>query len=31
MRFVSNESQDGEVWFDCNGTPLKWHYPIGEN
>ncbi|XP_037038701.1 autophagy protein 5 isoform X2 [Bradysia coprophila] len=28
-RFVSNEHQDGEVWYDCNGTPLKWHYPIG--
>lgn len=28
-RFVSNDAQEGEVWFDCNGTPLKWHYPIG--
>ena len=27
-RFISTE-QDGEVWFDCNGVPLKWHYPIG--
>lgn len=30
-RFVSNEAQEGEVWFDCNGIPLKWHYPIGES
>ncbi|XP_055326884.1 autophagy protein 5 isoform X2 [Sitodiplosis mosellana] len=28
-RFVSNEAQEGEVWFDSNGLPLKWHYPIG--
>lgn len=20
---------DAEIWFDCNGAPLKWHYPIG--
>lgn len=29
LRFVSNELQDGEMWMDSNGTPLKWHYPIG--
>lgn len=28
-RFVSDEHKEGEVWFECNGTPLKWHYPIG--
>lgn len=28
-RYISNENQEGEVWFDCNNTPLKWHYPIG--
>ncbi|EAA05542.4 autophagy protein 5 isoform X2 [Anopheles stephensi] len=29
LRFVSNELQDGEMWMDSNGTPLKWHFPIG--
>uniref|UniRef100_A0A8D8GL79 Autophagy protein 5 n=1 Tax=Culex pipiens TaxID=7175 RepID=A0A8D8GL79_CULPI len=29
LRVVSNELQDGEMWMDSNGTPLKWHYPIG--
>lgn len=29
-RFVTNTVQDGEVWFDCNGIPLKWHFPIGK-
>uniref|UniRef100_A0A1I8PKD9 Autophagy protein 5 n=1 Tax=Stomoxys calcitrans TaxID=35570 RepID=A0A1I8PKD9_STOCA len=28
-RFISGEQQDGSVWFDYNGTPLKLHYPIG--
>uniref|UniRef100_A0A182Q286 Autophagy protein 5 n=1 Tax=Anopheles farauti TaxID=69004 RepID=A0A182Q286_9DIPT len=26
---MSNELQDGEMWMDSNGTPLKWHFPIG--
>ncbi|XP_055716765.1 autophagy protein 5 [Phlebotomus papatasi] len=29
VRFISNEQQEGDIWFDCDGTPLKWHYPIG--
>ncbi|KAM7342453.1 autophagy protein 5 [Cochliomyia hominivorax] len=28
-RFISTDQQDGNVWFDYNGTPLKLHYPIG--
>ncbi|CAG8609105.1 10404_t:CDS:2 [Ambispora gerdemannii] len=20
---------DAEIWYDVDGTPLKWHYPIG--
>lgn len=28
-RYVTDVSADSEIWFDCNGTPLKWHYPIG--
>lgn len=30
-KYVSNEDLEGEVWFDFNGTPLKWHYPIGKS
>ncbi|KAF9099824.1 autophagy protein 5 [Mortierella sp. GBA35] len=26
LRITGDES---EVWFDHEGTPLKWHYPIG--
>ncbi|XP_063709568.1 autophagy protein 5 [Culicoides brevitarsis] len=29
LRFVPNEYQDNEMWLSYNGTPLKWHYPIG--
>ncbi|XP_050090639.1 autophagy protein 5 [Anopheles aquasalis] len=29
LRFISNELQDGEMWLDSAGTPLKWHHPIG--
>ncbi|XP_005186612.1 autophagy protein 5 [Musca domestica] len=28
-RFISDSQQDGTVWFDYNGAPLKLHYPIG--
>uniref|UniRef100_A0A8C4QEG5 ATG5 autophagy related 5 homolog (S. cerevisiae) n=1 Tax=Eptatretus burgeri TaxID=7764 RepID=A0A8C4QEG5_EPTBU len=23
------DKDTGDVWFDFEGTPLKWHYPIG--
>ncbi|KAI5710991.1 hypothetical protein M8J76_014510 [Diaphorina citri] len=29
VKFVEAEYQDNEMWLDYNGTPLKWHYPIG--
>lgn len=29
-KYVDSESQESDVWFDSNGTPLKWHYPIGK-
>lgn len=29
MKFIDSESKDGDIWFDCNGTPLKWHFPVG--
>ncbi|XP_067638169.1 autophagy protein 5 [Eurosta solidaginis] len=29
IRYISHEQQDGNVWFDYNGIPLKLHYPIG--
>uniref|UniRef100_U5EVK4 Autophagy protein 5 n=1 Tax=Corethrella appendiculata TaxID=1370023 RepID=U5EVK4_9DIPT len=29
LRFLSNENQDGEMWFECGGALIKWHYPIG--
>ncbi|KAI7874716.1 autophagy protein 5 [Lichtheimia hyalospora FSU 10163] len=25
----SNEDQSKQVWYDFQGQPLKWHYPIG--
>ncbi|KAH8343376.1 hypothetical protein KR059_009441, partial [Drosophila kikkawai] len=28
-RYITAEHQDGAVWFDFNGTPLRLHYPIG--
>lgn len=28
-RYIANDQQDGNVWFDYNGIPLKLHYPIG--
>lgn len=29
-RYIANEHH-AEVWFECNGRPLKWNYPIGKN
>ncbi|CAJ0633716.1 11760_t:CDS:2 [Entrophospora sp. SA101] len=26
MNFIVD---DAEIWYDVDGTPLKWHYPIG--
>jgi autophagy-related protein 5 len=27
--FVLTANKSNEIWFDYNGTPLKWHYPVG--
>ena len=29
MRYIQQEKQDNEMWLEFNGTPLKWHFPIG--
>ncbi|CAL4188685.1 unnamed protein product, partial [Meganyctiphanes norvegica] len=29
LRSVSSEFQESEMWLEYDGTPLKWHYPIG--
>lgn len=29
-RYIANEHHE-EVWFKCNGRPLKWNYPVGES
>ena len=26
---ASNQDDINEMWLECNGQPLKWHYPIG--
>ena len=28
-KFVSPELADNAIWFELDGTPLKWHLPIG--
>lgn len=28
-RFIANEQQDKEIWFESAGKPLKWNYPVG--
>ena len=25
----SGSITDGEIWFDYEGTPIKWHIPVG--
>lgn len=27
--FVSISLKSNDIWLDFNGTPLKWHYPVG--
>lgn len=26
-RYIGNQD---EVWYACNGRPLKWNFPVGE-
>jgi len=26
---ASNQDSSADMWLECNGQPLKWHYPIG--
>ena len=27
--YVASSNKNNEIWIDYNGTPLKWHYPVG--
>ncbi|KAL4233061.1 autophagy protein 5 [Mactra antiquata] len=27
-QYIDKEKQ-GEMWLECDGVPIKWHYPIG--
>ncbi|XP_066976010.1 autophagy protein 5 [Macrobrachium rosenbergii] len=29
LRFIPPDLQEAEMWFECDGYPLKWHYPVG--
>ncbi|CAH1402828.1 unnamed protein product [Nezara viridula] len=29
VKYIHPDKLDAEIWLDYNGTPLKWHYPIG--
>ncbi|XP_043274751.1 autophagy protein 5 [Venturia canescens] len=29
MRHIQQDKQENEMWLEFNGTPLKWHFPIG--
>ncbi|KAK0089269.1 hypothetical protein PV325_008209 [Microctonus aethiopoides] len=29
MRYIQEDKQENEMWLEFNGTPLKWHFPIG--
>jgi len=29
LQYVNPESVNKEMWFEFNGQPIKWHYPIG--
>lgn len=27
--FLSFAPNEDEIWFECNGNPVKWYYPVG--
>lgn len=28
-RYVDSEKQEQDMWLECDGQPVKWHFPIG--